>query len=164
MRSKPDQMWKWLSRDKTSSVLTAIRSPINGHPETGEAMINHVREFWRGIWPQLSRELQQPVLDELAQQAPWPDSEEPTLPPLSSAQLKNRVRKQQHKAAGPDGWKPSDAPDATFEAMAQELNDIEKGGDWPEALLQWNQTHAQKPKKEMGVSDSMEQHSCAPAT
>ena len=78
------------------------------------------------------------------------------LPPLTGDQLKSRVRKRKH-SAGPGGWKPSElmhAPDA-FQAIAEELNAIEQGRTWPEALLPWNQTHAQKPHKEMGVLDSM---------
>ena len=53
------------------------------------------------------------------------------------------------------------APDA-FQAIAEELNAIEQGRTWPEALLPWNQTHAQKPHKEMGVLDSMRPISVAP--
>ena len=120
---------RWVKRDVDEEVYDAD-APV--HPQL---KVEHLQRKWSDVWnPQDMQQVEaiRPFLQQLREPAPC---EALVFTPAS---LRRIVCKGQHKAAGPDGWKPAHwalLPDSFFESLSLLWDLILRACRLPEAWL-----------------------------
>ena len=130
------EVCKWL-RGPQPGAIRAIRT-AEGLALTPDAAVEAVHKAWEPIL-RAYVDNPKPAWEDIKTMLPDTPRQALEVPPLTATILRDHLRKTPSKAAGLDGWTVDllrRLPGELLDDLAGLLNEIERGADWPEPLLQ----------------------------
>ena len=99
LRSSDKEAFRWL-RSKPGAPSHVVTGPCSG---TATEALEKVKQYWRRIWDREDKEGTLSMTEYLER---FQENRQPqqVWPPVQTEALRRAAKKQQGKAAGPDGW------------------------------------------------------------